>query len=110
MGLFRRVWRYVFGSNSLDVEALTRIERKLDVTNTQMEVTNRKIDVTNTQMEVTNRKMEVSIRATAALTLRNFNAYRNMTQTSAGNNRAKQDELRKTYYDHCNYSDGPSAG
>lgn len=50
------------------------------------------------------------MRTTAALALRDFNAYRSMTQTSAGLNKPKQEELRKRFYDHCQYCDKPTDG
>jgi hypothetical protein len=44
----------------------------------------------------------------ASLALRAFDAFSNMTETSAGKNKPKQEEIRKRYYDSCGLSNDPN--
>ena len=46
------------------------------------------------------KKLDTSLRTTTALTLSHFNAYDSMTQTSAGQNKPKQEHLRMIFYDN----------
>ena len=63
------------------------------------------------QIEQQNRrieqKLDVSLRASFMLSLRSFDAYENMTQTSAGKNSAKQIEIKTRYYNYCGISTAP---
>jgi hypothetical protein len=112
-GIFTRTWRYLFGSNNRAAEQLVQLPpstgslRVADLSSSlsRIEKSNKKIEK---KLNESNQKIEVSMRATAALALRNFNAYRSMTQTSAGINKVKQEELRKRFYFHCQYSDKPA--
>lgn len=52
--------------------------------------------------------INVALRALAALSFRNFNAYDLMTQTSAGNNKEKQIALRSKYFEHFGLTMNPN--
>ncbi len=52
-------------------------------------------------------KVEVSLRTAAALSIRSFDAYHNMTQTSAGDNKPKQETIRMDYYNFCGITNTP---
>lgn len=54
-------------------------------------------------------KVEVSLRTSASIAIRNYNAYFNMTQTSAGLNKSRQEIIRKDYYDFCGVTDKPGS-
>jgi hypothetical protein len=54
------------------------------------------------------RKVDVSLRTSFGLALTAFDAYGNMTQTSAGNNKQRQEEIRRNYYDYCGITKDPN--
>jgi hypothetical protein len=47
------------------------------------------------------RKVDANSRLTAGSSLRTFDAYSNMTQTSAGQNKPNQEAIRNKYFDFC---------
>ena len=54
------------------------------------------------------RKVDATLRTSSGLALRSFDAFMNMTQTSAGPNKPKQDKIRKDYYDLCGITEDPN--
>jgi hypothetical protein len=64
-------------------------------------------EVLSTLMRI-ERKVDVSLRTSFGLALTAFDAYVNMTQTSAGNNKPRQEEIRRNYYDHCGITKDPN--
>lgn len=54
-------------------------------------------------------KLDATMRVAAEFSLKAFDAYCNMTQTSAGQNQEKQKALRSLYFDFCNITEVPNA-
>jgi hypothetical protein len=54
------------------------------------------------------RKVDISLRALSGLAFTAFDAYGNRTQTSAGINKQRHEQIRNNYYDHCGITKNPN--
>lgn len=87
-GLFARIRGFFFGSVHLQ--------------NAVTEATMSEIQTTLARLE---KKVNTSLRTSISLTFRNYNAYENMTQTSAGKNKDRQSLLRTNFYERYQITD-----
>lgn len=61
-----------------------------------------------TAMSPLEKKLDTSLRITSAVAFRQINAYDNMTQTSSGENKPKQEVLRMEFYNYFKITNAPS--
>lgn len=60
------------------------------------------------KVDASTESLNALTRTSTDATLRGFDAYDNMTQTSAGANKSRQEEIRKLYFDHCGITKDPN--
>eukprot|EP01035_Chromulina_nebulosa_P037409 gene37409-50487_t len=103
-GLMTRIRHYLFGSSPGGAVSSGNINASLR--NSFEETVLYKLEKLESLPRIEG-KVEVSLRTSASIAIRNYNAYLNMTQTSAGLNKSRQESIRKDYYDFCGVTDKP---
>lgn len=92
--MIRRIWRNLFGLPGGAVSTGSTLRNNFEETVLE-------------SLPRIEGKVEVALRTTAELSIRNFDAYYNMTQTSAGDNKPKQESIRMKYYNFCRITNTP---
>jgi len=89
----------------MTIQTTADLGKKIDTTIQTTSDLLKKIDTT---VQTLGKKIDTSLRTTAHLSLKAFNAYYDMSQTSEGKNNSKQKEIRNKFYEVCGISDSPA--